>query len=210
LIKEKNLMRILIFAFFLFIPLSLCAQSDYHATSIYFWGGLDIINAHASGAAAHPLAGIQTGSSAGGFGGGVGILFALDQRSAIGLETGYLLTEAIADAWPSITYTEFILPVLLTGQIRIIGLQGTSGMSVQGGMGLGVLYRTEASISSYITSASMKNNGTGFLGYVGPQAELVIVRWFSLEATARYYFTSMEAATGKSMFYFGIGCAFTF
>ncbi len=203
-------MRSLIIILFLLIPPILLAQSDYDATSIHLWGGLDIINAHASASTIHPLTGTQAGGMAGGFGGGVGILFSLNRRSAIGLETGYLLTESIAEAWPTIAYTEFVLPVLFTGQYRITGAQGTSGMSIQGGLGVGVLYRTEARSSPYVSSASLKNDGAGFLGYIGPQADLAIVRWFSLEAFARYYFTSLNVATGNSMFYFGGGIAFTF
>ncbi len=203
-------MRSFLFFSLLFIPFVLCAQSDFNATSIHFWGGVDIINAHASGETVHPLTGTLARGLVGGFGGGMGILFSLDRRSAIGLETGYLLTESIANAWPSTAYTEFVLPVLFTGQFRIVGVQGTSGMSIQGGLGVGVLYRTEAHALPYTTSASLKNDGAGFLGYIGPQAEFALIRWFSLEATARYYFTSLDVATGKSMFYFGFGCAFTF
>jgi hypothetical protein len=203
------MMRTIIFILFL-SPALLFAQSDYNATSIQFWGGLDIINAHASGTVNHPMTGNRVSGSAGGFGGGIGILFALDQRTAIGLETGYLLTESIAEAVPSSAYTEFILPVLFTGQIRLVGVQKSSGMSIQGGCGVGVLYRTEARAYPYSSSASLKNDGVGFLGYIGPQAELALVDFFSLQATARYYFTSLDVASGKSMFYFGCGFAFTF
>jgi hypothetical protein len=191
-------------------PAVLFAQSDYNATSIQFWGGFDIINAHASGTVNHPMTGNRVSSSAGGFGGGIGILFSLDQRSAIGLETGYLLTESIAEAIPSSAYTEFVLPVLLTGQVRLIGVQKTSGMSIQGGLGVGVLYRTEARAYPYSSSASLKNDGAGFLGYIGPQAELALVDFFSLQATGRLYFTSLDVSSEKTMFYFGFGCAFTF
>jgi hypothetical protein len=203
------MIRKVIFILFL-CPAFLFAQSNYSATSIQFWGGLDIINAHASGTVTHPLTGNRVSSSAGGFGGGIGILFALDQRSAIGLETGYLLTESIAEAIPSSAYTEFILPVLVTGQVRIIGVQKTSGMSIQGGLGVGVLYRTEARAYPYSSTASLTNDGAGFLGYIGPQAELALVDFFSLQATGRFYFTSLDVSTDKSMLYFGCGFAFTF
>lgn len=195
---------------FILLPTVLFAQTDYSATSLHFWGGIDLINSHASGTAVHPMTGTRVSGSAGGFGGGFGILFSLDQRSAIGLETGCLLTESIAEALPSSAYTEFVIPVLFSGQMRLVGVHGTSGMSIQGGLGIGVLYRTEALANSYVSSASVKNDGIGFLGYVGPQAELALVQWFSLEATARYYITSLNVSNEKSMFYFDCGFAFTF
>ena len=204
-------MRSITIIVFLVIPAMLFSYSEeYRATSIHLWGGVDLINAHASGTVVHPIAGTEVSGSAGGFGGGLSVLFSLDRRSAIGLETGYLLIESISEAMTASSYTEFIFPVLCAGQLRLIGEQGTSGMSIQGGIGLGVLYRTEARAYPYVTSGSFTNDGAGLLGYVGPQAELALAQWFSLEATARYYFTSLNVSNDKSMFYLGCGVAFTF
>ncbi len=194
-----------------FIPCQGFAQSELEAVSLHFWGGFDLINGHVNTTTSFGSASsFGNHTSAGGFGGGMDLLFHLDKEFGIGIETGYFITDVVSNAYPTNDYVEGIFPLIAIAQWRLVGAPGHHSLSLQGGVGIGLLYQTRADINGMMISTSIQQTEKGLLGFIGPSAEIALTRWFCLQATARYYFTSLSTSEKSGMLYITGGIGFTF